>query len=78
MFNTLMDATPTFLWNDELQWYLAADIEDVKDGLLWHEKCAVFLHLSCMACSYLSIPGAYLVSLHLSYVLNHLCHSHNR
>ena len=78
MFDTLMDATPTSSWNDELQRYLAADIEDVKDGLLWwHEKRAVFPRLSRMARGYLSIPGAYLVSLHLSYVLNHLCHSHN-
>ena len=66
MFDSLMDTTPTSL-DDELQWYLMADIEDVKDGLMWwHKKRAIFPRLSCMACNYLSIPGEYLVLLCLS------------
>jgi len=61
-----MDTAPTSLSNDELERYLTADIEDVKDGLKWwHEKCAVFPRLSRMARNYLSIPGEYLI-LHLS------------
>jgi len=65
MFDSLIDATPTSSWNDELQHYLAADIEDVRDGLLWwYEKHAVFPRLSHMAWGYLSIPGAYLVFFH--------------
>jgi hAT family C-terminal dimerisation region len=61
-----MDTAPTSLLNDELERYLTADIEDVKDGLKWwHEKCTVFPRLSRMARNYLSIPGEYLI-LHLS------------
>jgi hypothetical protein len=61
-----MDTAPTSLSNDKLQQYLTADIEDVKDRLKWwHEKCAVFLQLSCMACNYLLIPSEYSI-LHLS------------
>ncbi len=62
-----MDATPTSSSNDELQRYLAADIEDVKDGLMWwYERRAVFPRLSRMARAYLSIPGEYLVFSRLS------------
>ena len=58
MFDSLMDTTPTSSLNDELQRYLAADIEDVKDGLMWwYEKRAIFPRLSRMARNYLSIPG---------------------
>jgi len=49
---------------DEFQCYLAADIEDVKDRLIWwHEQHAKFLQLSCMAHDYLSIPSEVLVVL---------------
>jgi hypothetical protein len=55
---------PTSLSDDEIQCYLAADIEDVKDGLIWwHEQHAKFLWLSCMAHDYLSIPGEVLIIL---------------
>ena len=46
---------------DELQRYLAADVEDVSDGLMWwHERQKIFPRLSRMARDYLSIPGEYL------------------
>jgi len=57
-----MDIAPPPSSSDELQCYLAADVEDVKDALMWwHERCRIFLWLSHMACDYLSIPGEYLV-----------------
>jgi len=34
MFDDLMDIAPTPPSDDELQWYLAAEVEDVKDGLM--------------------------------------------
>ena len=41
--------------HDELDRYLATDIED---GLMWwYERCTTFPHLSRMARDYLSIPG---------------------
>ena len=53
-----MDIAPPSSTDDELQHYLAADVEDVKDGLIWwYERCAMFPRLSQMACNYLSIPG---------------------
>jgi len=56
-----MDVTPTSSLDDELQRYLAVDVEDVKDGLVWwYDKRATFPRLSRMACDYLSIPGEYL------------------
>jgi hypothetical protein len=62
-----MDIAPTPSSDDELQCYLAADVEDVKDGLMWwHERHAMFPQLSRMARDYLSIPGEYIVFLHLS------------
>ena len=43
---------------NELDHYLAANIEDVKDPLMWwYEHRGAFPHLSHMACDYLSIPG---------------------
>jgi len=43
MFNNLMDVTPTFSSHDELQHFLATDIEDMKDALMWwHERHALF------------------------------------
>jgi len=64
MFDNLMDNTPTTsLSDDELQCYLAKDVENVKDGLMWwYGKHALFPHLSCMACDYLAIPSEYLFS----------------
>ncbi len=57
-----MDIAPPPSSSDELQRYLTADIEDVKDALMWwHERCQIFPWLSHMACDYLSIPGEYLV-----------------
>ena len=44
--------------DDKLDCYLATDIEDMKDPLMWwHKHCGVFPNLSHMACNYLSIPG---------------------
>ena len=64
MFDSLMAATPTSSSNDELQHYLATDIEDVKDGLMWwYEKHSMYLRLSRMACDYLLIPGDYFIFL---------------
>ena len=55
MFDSIMDAAPTPSTSDELQQYLASDVENVKDGLLWwHERYQVFPRLSYMACDYLS------------------------
>jgi hypothetical protein len=63
MFDTIMDITPKSSDDDELQRYLAADVEDVKDGLMWwHERCVVFPRLSRMGRDYLSIPGEFLLS----------------
>jgi hypothetical protein len=35
MFDKLMDVAPTPSSDDELQRYLALDVEDVKDMLMW-------------------------------------------
>jgi hypothetical protein len=44
--------------HDELDRYLMADVEKVKDGLMWwNERRTAFPRLSRMACDYLSIPG---------------------
>jgi hypothetical protein len=48
----------TNLGIDELDHYLMADVEKVKDGLMWwNERHTAFPCLSHMACDYLSIPG---------------------
>jgi hypothetical protein len=72
MFDNLMDNAPTSSSSDdELQRYLAMDIKDVKDGLMWwYERCTMFPHLSRMARDYLAIPCEYLIFLYLSEVLN--------
>ena len=58
MFDCMMDIAPPSSTDDKLQRYLAADVEDVKDGLIWwYERCAMFPRLSWMARNYLSIPG---------------------
>jgi len=45
MFDSLMDTTPTSSLNDELQRYLTADIEDVKDGLMWWCNDGIYAEL---------------------------------
>ena len=59
IFNNLLDLAPApSSAHDELDCYLAADVESVKDGLVWwNEKSDTFPCLSHMACNYLSIPG---------------------
>jgi hypothetical protein len=48
---------------DELNCYLATDIEDTKDPLKWwYEQCWTFPHLALMAHNYLSIPGKAMVT----------------
>jgi len=45
---------------DELDRYLASDVENVTDALMWwYERRAAFPHLSLMAWDYLSIPGEF-------------------
>jgi hAT family C-terminal dimerisation region len=61
MSDDLMDDTPTCSSDDELQHYLATDVEDVKDALMWwHERCTSYPRLSRMARDYLAIPGKFL------------------
>jgi len=50
-FNNLPDAVTSLSDDyDELDCYLATDVENVKDALMWwHERCATFPCLSCMA-----------------------------
>ena len=58
MFDKLMDDTPTSSSDNELQRYLATNVEDVKDALIWWtERCAMFPRLSYMAHDYLAIPS---------------------
>lgn len=45
---------------NELERYLSADIEDVRDAVAWwHAHQAVYPRLSRMALDYLTIPGKY-------------------
>lgn len=45
---------------NELERYLNADIQDVRDAILWwHERRAVYPCLSRMALDYLTIPGKF-------------------
>ena len=72
IFDSIMDISPTSI-TDELHRYLAADVEDVKDGLMWwYERRMSFPCLSRMARDYLSIPGEQVVSFHLSDALKAL------
>ena len=59
IFDELPDLAPASSdLRDELDRYLAMDIEDVKDALRWwFEHRATFPHLSRMVRDYLSIPG---------------------
>lgn len=60
----LHDASPPPDERDELDRYLAMDVEDMKDGLMWwYERRTTFPRLSRMARDYLSIPGKYPSSL---------------
>ena len=72
IFDSIFDTTPTSPNTlDELQCYLAVDVKDVKDALMWwHERRGSFPGLSRMARDYLSIPGEQFEILHLSKVLN--------
>jgi hypothetical protein len=59
IFNDLPDLAPMSLeLCNKFDHYIAADIEDVKDPLMWwHEQCKTFPHLSLMAHDYLAIPA---------------------
>ena len=61
MFDNPLDAVPPSPDNcSKLDYYLAMDMEDVKDGIMWwHERHTTFSHLSCMAQDYLSISGKF-------------------
>jgi len=73
-----MDIAPPSSMDDELQRYLAADVEDVTDGLIWwYERRAMFPRLSHMARNYLSIPGEFFFFLRLPWVLKPVSHSHD-
>jgi hypothetical protein len=58
-FDSVLDVTTSSLGDsDELNCYLAMEVEEVKDALMWwHERCATFPCLSHMAQNYLSILG---------------------
>ncbi|PPQ81292.1 hypothetical protein CVT26_015194 [Gymnopilus dilepis] len=59
IFDNLPDLAATSTDNrDELDRYLATDVEDVKDGLKWwYDRRSAFPNLSRMAHDYLSIPA---------------------
>lgn len=61
IFDNLPDLAHTSsVEQDELDRYLSAEVEDVKDGLMWwFERRNTFPRLSRMACNYLSIPGKF-------------------
>jgi hypothetical protein len=58
-FDNLLDIAPPSPDNrDELERYLAMDVENVQDGVKWwYDKRSTFPRLSRMARDYLSIPG---------------------
>ena len=61
IFDNLPDLAHTSsIERDELDRYLSAEVEDVKDGLMWwFERRKTFPRLSRMARNYLSIPGKF-------------------
>ena len=61
IFDGIMNtASPPSLL-DELQCYLAADVKDVTDRLMWwYERQKIFPQLSHMSHDYLSIPSEFL------------------
>jgi len=64
IFNNLPDLAPMAAdYRDELKRYLATDVENVKDPLMWwYERHDRFPRLSRMARDYLSIPGEWCCS----------------
>jgi len=72
IFDSIFNTTPMSPNTlDKLQHYLAVDVKDMKDTLMWwHKRHGSFPGLSCMAHNYLSIPGEQFEILHLSKVLN--------
>lgn len=71
IFDELPDLAPTLLeLRDELDRYLATDVEDVSDGLMWwYERRATFPGLSRMGRDYLSIPGEDFRLVRISFIL---------
>jgi hypothetical protein len=65
IFDNLPDlALASSVERDELDRYLLAEMEDVKDCLMWwFERQDTFPRLSRMARDYLSIPGMVQLSL---------------
>lgn len=60
IFDNLLTNKPSSSSDDELQHYLAMDIEDVKDPIMWwYERRTTYPRLSRMARDYLAIPGEY-------------------
>ena len=61
IFDDLPDLAPTAAdYRDELERYLATDVENVKDPLMWwYERRDRFPRLSRMAQDYLTIPGKF-------------------
>ena len=59
IFDDLPDLAPTAAdYRDELECYLATNVENVKDPLMWwYERREKFPRLSRMARDYLTIPG---------------------
>ena len=59
IFDDLPDLAPTSAdYRDELDHYLATEVENVKDALSWwYQRRDKFPRLSRMARNYLSIPG---------------------
>ncbi|TFY61175.1 hypothetical protein EVG20_g7153 [Dentipellis fragilis] len=63
---------------DELARYLAADVENVADGLQWwHRQCSEYPRLSRMAINYLSIPATS-VAVERVFSRGHLLLSHTQ
>ena len=59
IFDNLPDLAPSDR-RDELDRYLASDVENITDALMWwYERRAAFPRLSRMARDYLSIPGKF-------------------
>jgi hypothetical protein len=69
IFDNLPDLAAASNIRDELDIYLATNIEDMKDALMWwFERHSPFPCLSWMARDYLSIPGMDEHELFLTYV----------
>ncbi|KIM55487.1 hypothetical protein SCLCIDRAFT_134633, partial [Scleroderma citrinum Foug A] len=60
VFNNLPALAPLKLADQrsELDHYLSTEVKHVTDLIAWwHEWCGSYLHLSCMALDYLTIPS---------------------